>query len=91
MPQFTTLIHGKGPEVEVEYDATPEEPRTWDHPGCDAEVEILSVRDSSNVNILEQLGDADISNLEDEAFAHLDHIHDEATLEREAARRGISL
>ena len=91
---FTTHI-GNGEDrhilpVEVTYDYTPPEPRTWNHPGAPLEIEILSV-ETNGVEVRDELSAFELADLEDEAIEHLDFVTEDDALYAEASRRGIDL
>jgi len=79
---FTTTIelHGETEhDVEVEFDYTRGEMQTYDHPGCDPEVTIISVK-CGEIELIDELDDSDITRLEIEAF---DHVHEQYIQEAE--------
>lgn len=60
-------------EVEVHYEWSPGEKRTWDYPGSAPQMEIFTVRRvSDGVDIVDTLTPNELDGLEEAAWAELD-------------------
>ena len=61
--------------VSIDWDYSPSEPPTRDHPGCHAELNLTSVIKDGK-EIIEMLADDEIEYLEDQAMAHVESMND---------------